>query len=129
MKRLFPLGLLVAAAFAWSADSALAEDAITVGFTASQTGPLNVDSLGLVRGYEMWRDGVACQRRHRLSTRWRQNRRRPQGRFVVLILRCTGDSGASGCGDGFPGERMPSGSSATERAGRAAALVLDRECA
>ena len=33
-------------------------DTITVGFTESQTGPLNVDSLGLVRGAEMWRDEV-----------------------------------------------------------------------
>jgi branched-chain amino acid transport system substrate-binding protein len=58
MKRLFPLAILAAAAFAWSAGSAVAEDSITIGFTASQTGPLNVDSLGLVRGYEMWRDEV-----------------------------------------------------------------------
>ena len=58
MKRLFPLALLAAAAFALPAVPALAEDSITVGFTTSQTGPLNVDSLGLVRGYEMWRDEV-----------------------------------------------------------------------
>jgi branched-chain amino acid transport system substrate-binding protein len=37
---------------------AFAEDSITVGFTASQTGPLNVDSLGQQRGYEFWRDEV-----------------------------------------------------------------------
>jgi branched-chain amino acid transport system substrate-binding protein len=58
MKRLIPLVLLAAAAFALPAAPALAEDAITIGFTASQTGPLNVDSLGLVRGYELWRDEV-----------------------------------------------------------------------
>jgi len=44
------IGLVVAPAFA--------EDTITIGFTASQTGPLNVDSLGQQRGYEFWRDEV-----------------------------------------------------------------------
>jgi branched-chain amino acid transport system substrate-binding protein len=61
MKRLFALALLGAAALALPAafvTPALADDAITVGFTSSQTGPLNVDSLGLVRGYELWRDEV-----------------------------------------------------------------------
>jgi branched-chain amino acid transport system substrate-binding protein len=58
MKRLIPLALLAAAAFAVPAAPALAEDTITIGFTTSQTGPLNVDSLGLVRGYELWRDEV-----------------------------------------------------------------------
>lgn len=58
MKRLFLLALLVAAAFALPAAPAFAEDTITIGFTTSQTGPLNVDSLGLVRGYELWRDEV-----------------------------------------------------------------------
>jgi branched-chain amino acid transport system substrate-binding protein len=56
MKRLFPLALLAATAFALPAAPALAEDTITIGFTASQTGPLNVDSLGQQRGYELWRD-------------------------------------------------------------------------
>jgi ABC-type branched-subunit amino acid transport system substrate-binding protein len=37
---------------------ASAEDTITIGFTASQTRPLNVDSLGQQRGYEFWRDEV-----------------------------------------------------------------------
>jgi len=57
MKRLalFPLCLLAAAALA---APAFAEDTITIGFTASQTGPLNVDSLGQQRGYEFWRDEV-----------------------------------------------------------------------
>jgi len=60
MKRLLPLCLLAAAAFAASAfvTPASAEDTITIGFTASQTGPLNVDSLGQQRGYEFWRDEV-----------------------------------------------------------------------
>jgi branched-chain amino acid transport system substrate-binding protein len=63
MKRLFPLAFLAAAAFAAPAapafvTSALAEDAITIGMTMSQTGTLNVDSLAQQRGAEMWRDEV-----------------------------------------------------------------------
>ena len=53
---LIPL-CLIAAATAFTAP-AFAEDTITIGFTASQTGPLNVDSLGQQRGYEFWRDEV-----------------------------------------------------------------------
>ncbi|HEY2533379.1 MAG TPA: amino acid ABC transporter substrate-binding protein [Xanthobacteraceae bacterium] len=50
---------LLAAAAAMIATPAFAEDnTITIGFTASQTGPLNVDSLGQQRGYEYWRDEV-----------------------------------------------------------------------
>src|SRR5580704_12729422 len=59
MKRLCLLAaaatLLAAPAFAQNSASS---ETITVGFTESQTGPLNVDSLGLVRGAEMWRDEV-----------------------------------------------------------------------
>jgi branched-chain amino acid transport system substrate-binding protein len=59
MKRLCLLAaaatLLAAPAFAQNNANS---DTITVGFTESQTGPLNVDSLGLVRGAEMWRDEV-----------------------------------------------------------------------
>jgi branched-chain amino acid transport system substrate-binding protein len=55
MKRLF----LLAAAVAIAATPAFAEDdTITIGFTDSRTGPLNVDSLGQTRGYEFWRDEV-----------------------------------------------------------------------
>src|ERR1700758_485536 len=57
MKRL----CLIAAAASLAAAPvvpAFAEDAVTIGFTASQTGPLNVDSLGQQRGYEFWRDQV-----------------------------------------------------------------------
>ncbi len=57
MKRLYLLAA-AAAATAFAATSALAEDTITVGFTASLTGPLNVDSAGQQRGYEFWRDEV-----------------------------------------------------------------------
>lgn len=50
---------LLAAAVAIIATPAFAEDnTITIGFTTSQTGPLNVDSLGQQRGYEFWRDEV-----------------------------------------------------------------------
>jgi branched-chain amino acid transport system substrate-binding protein len=54
MKRL----CLLAAAATLFAAPAFAEDTITVGFTDSLTGPLNVDSLGQQRGYEFWRDEV-----------------------------------------------------------------------
>ncbi len=58
MKRLCLLAaaatLFAAPAFAQNNTS----DTITVGFTDSQTGPLNVDSLGQQRGYEFWRDEV-----------------------------------------------------------------------
>ena len=54
MKRL----CLLAAATMLIAAPAFAEDSITIGFTASQTGPLNVDSLGQQHGFEFWRDQV-----------------------------------------------------------------------
>jgi len=54
MKRL----CLLAAAVAFIATPAFAQDTITVGFTESQTGPLNVDSAGQSRGYQFWRDEV-----------------------------------------------------------------------
>ena len=54
MKRL----CLLAAAATLFAAPAFAADTITVGFTDSQTGPLNVDLLGQQRGYEFWRDEV-----------------------------------------------------------------------
>ncbi|MGH6676895.1 MAG: ABC transporter substrate-binding protein, partial [Xanthobacteraceae bacterium] len=54
MKRL----CLLAAVAALVATPAFAQDTITVGFTDSQTGPLNVDSTGQTRGYEFWRDEV-----------------------------------------------------------------------
>ena len=54
MKRI----CIIAAAATFIAAPAFAEDTITVGFTDSQTGPLNVNSLGQQRGYEYWRDEV-----------------------------------------------------------------------
>jgi branched-chain amino acid transport system substrate-binding protein len=64
MKRLTIKRLcLLAAAASLFAAPAFAQDnsnasTITIGLTESQTGPLNVDSLGQQRGYELWRDQV-----------------------------------------------------------------------
>ena len=41
-----------------SSSSALAQDVVSVGFTASKTGALGEDSLAQVRGFELWRDEV-----------------------------------------------------------------------
>jgi branched-chain amino acid transport system substrate-binding protein len=49
---------LVAAAVLIFAAPALADDTIIIGFTASQTGPLNNDSVAQMRGFELWRDEV-----------------------------------------------------------------------
>jgi branched-chain amino acid transport system substrate-binding protein len=55
MKRLY----LLAAAAAIFATPAFAQDnTITIGFTASRTGPLNVDSTGQEHGFDFWRDEV-----------------------------------------------------------------------
>ena len=35
-----------------------AQQTITIGFTVSKTGALNVDSLEQFRGFELWRDQV-----------------------------------------------------------------------
>jgi branched-chain amino acid transport system substrate-binding protein len=50
--------LAAAAALAAAPAAFAADDTITIGFTASRTGPLNVDSTGQERGYEYWRDEV-----------------------------------------------------------------------
>ncbi len=50
--------LAAAAALAAAPAAFAADDTITVGFTASRTGPLNVDSTGQERGYDFWRDEV-----------------------------------------------------------------------
>ena len=52
------LALLAAAAAVIAATPALADDTITIGFTVSQTGPLNNDSVAQMRGFELWRDEV-----------------------------------------------------------------------
>ena len=54
-----PFCVLLAAATIVAAPAFAADtDTITIGFTASRTGPLNVDSTGQERGYEFWRDEV-----------------------------------------------------------------------
>ena len=49
---------LLAAAMIFATGTARAADTLTIGFTVSQTGALNVDSLAQLRGFEMWRDDV-----------------------------------------------------------------------
>ena len=54
-----PFCVLLAAATMVAAPAFAADtDTITIGFTASRTGPLNVDSTGQERGFEFWRDEV-----------------------------------------------------------------------
>ena len=49
---------LLAASMLFAASPAFAQDTITIGFTASQTGALNNDSTAQMRGIELWRDDV-----------------------------------------------------------------------
>ena len=51
---------LVAAATIALASPALAadNDTLTIGFTVSQTGKLNTDSIAQMRGFDLWRDQV-----------------------------------------------------------------------
>jgi branched-chain amino acid transport system substrate-binding protein len=55
MKRLF---LTIAAATVLSGPALAADDTLTIGFTVSQTGALNLDSVAQLHGFEMWRDDV-----------------------------------------------------------------------
>jgi branched-chain amino acid transport system substrate-binding protein len=57
-NRLALLAASVAATTAVIATPARADDTITIGFTVSQTGPLNNDSVAQMRGFELWRDEV-----------------------------------------------------------------------
>lgn len=50
--------LLAVATLAATPAFAADNHTITIGFTASRTGPLNVDSTGQERGFEYWRDEV-----------------------------------------------------------------------
>jgi branched-chain amino acid transport system substrate-binding protein len=52
------LGLVLASALLAVQPAAAADDTLTIGFTVSQTGALNVDSLAQERGAELWRDEV-----------------------------------------------------------------------
>jgi branched-chain amino acid transport system substrate-binding protein len=54
--RLVAAATVVAASAVVTTPALAADDTITIGFTASRTGPLNVDSTGQERGYEFWRD-------------------------------------------------------------------------
>jgi branched-chain amino acid transport system substrate-binding protein len=56
MKRYW---LAAIAALCLCAGSAFAaDDTLTIGFTVSQTGSLNLDSIAQLHGFEMWRDDV-----------------------------------------------------------------------
>lgn len=51
--------LIAAAALCFAAPALAADDdTLTIGFTVSQTGPLNLDSIAQLHGFEMWRDDV-----------------------------------------------------------------------
>jgi branched-chain amino acid transport system substrate-binding protein len=51
--------LIAAAALCFAAPAFAADDdTLTIGFTVSQTGPLNLDSIAQLHGFEMWRDDV-----------------------------------------------------------------------
>jgi branched-chain amino acid transport system substrate-binding protein len=49
---------LVAAAMLVTAAPAFAQDTVTIGFTASQTGKLKLDSVAQEHGFELWRDDI-----------------------------------------------------------------------
>jgi branched-chain amino acid transport system substrate-binding protein len=55
MKRLCTIA---AAGIFLAASAFAADDTLTIGFTVSQTGALNLDSIAQLHGFEMWRDGV-----------------------------------------------------------------------
>lgn len=55
MKRFY---LIAAAMTCFAAPAFAADDTLTIGFTVSQTGALNLDSVAQLHGYEMWRDDV-----------------------------------------------------------------------
>ena len=50
--------VMAVAATLIAAAPAVAQETITIGFTASQTGKLNNDSTAQMRGFELWRDAV-----------------------------------------------------------------------
>jgi branched-chain amino acid transport system substrate-binding protein len=49
---------LLAATILLAGTPAIAQETVTIGFTASQTGALNNDSTAQMRGIELWRDNV-----------------------------------------------------------------------
>ena len=59
MKQLTLLAVvLVLLVVIFSVAPGFAQPPITIGFTVSKTGALNVDSLEQYRGFELWRDQV-----------------------------------------------------------------------
>lgn len=60
MKAIYGLSYALLTAATLTAAPALAAGTgtVTIGFTDSQTGALNVDSKGQTRGYDLWRDTV-----------------------------------------------------------------------
>ncbi|MFI5114898.1 MAG: ABC transporter substrate-binding protein, partial [Terriglobales bacterium] len=59
MKQLTLLALvLILLVVILSVTPGFAQPPITIGFTVSKTGALNVDSLEQYRGFELWRDQV-----------------------------------------------------------------------
>jgi branched-chain amino acid transport system substrate-binding protein len=51
--------LIAAAALSFASPAFAADDdTLTIGFTVSQTGALNLDSIAQLHGFEMWRDDV-----------------------------------------------------------------------
>jgi branched-chain amino acid transport system substrate-binding protein len=55
-KRGWLPGVVLAMTLSLGAGAAAAEDFLDIGFTVSRTGPLNVDSLAQLHGFELWRD-------------------------------------------------------------------------
>jgi branched-chain amino acid transport system substrate-binding protein len=51
-------GWIVAAALIGATPMFAADDTLTIGFTVSQTGKLNNDSVSQMRGFDLWRDQV-----------------------------------------------------------------------
>lgn len=60
MKRLFSIAAaaMLTAASLVAMPALAADNTLTIGFTVSQTGKLNLDSLAQLHGFEMWRDDV-----------------------------------------------------------------------
>lgn len=56
--RMTQLGLAVAAVLFGATLPGVAQETLTIGFTASQTGLLNTDSIAQMRGFEIWRNAV-----------------------------------------------------------------------
>jgi branched-chain amino acid transport system substrate-binding protein len=58
MMTMFRLMLIAAVAVLSASPAPAADDTLTIGFTVSQTGKLNNDSIAQMRGFELWREEV-----------------------------------------------------------------------